>query len=66
MSKIRTSLIGCESETSRELASIYAGMCADTPPSARAREIERYILRLKSVKELPSLMQETFGVTAAE
>ena len=31
-----------------------------------ACKIEHYILRLKSVKELPSLMQETFGVTAAE
>lgn len=28
--------------------------------------IEDYILRLKSVKELPSLMQETLGVTTAE
>lgn len=46
------------------MVSIYASMFAYMHLSAC--EIERYILRLKSAKELPSLMQETFGVTAAE
>ena len=62
--KIRTSLTGRESETLVNCCpSIRA--CVRTRIRTRAR-FERYILRLKSEKELPLLMPETFGVTAAE
>lgn len=44
--------------------SVFTSMCAYMHLSAC--KIERYILRLKSMEELPSLMQETFDVTAAE
>lgn len=65
--EIRTSITGCESETLVNWLSTYASMCVCVCTCiCGACQFECYILRLKSVKELPSLMQETFGVTAAE